>query len=200
MKLIAEGAEARIYSNGKVVKERIPKTYRLREIDERLRKSRTRREAKIMQGLARAGLPVPRLVSFSDETMKIEMEKISGKALRDALTKSNCRKFGAELGKGVALMHTNHIIHADLTTSNMIVSRGKIFFIDFGLSFVSHKPEDKAVDLHLLRQALESKHHSFWKECYEAAIASYKKHCPLHKETLSRLEKVESRGRNKAKA
>ena len=50
----------------------------------------------------------------------------------------------------------------------------EIKFIDFGLSFFSAKEEDKAVDLHLLRQALESKHHEKWEDCFKAALKGYK--------------------------
>ena len=41
----------------------------------------------------------------------------------------------------------------------MILSKDKkIYIIDFGLGFISNKIEDKAVDLHLIKQALEAKH------------------------------------------
>jgi tRNA A-37 threonylcarbamoyl transferase component Bud32 len=40
----------------------------------------------------------------------------------------------------------------------MIVSPRGLKIIDFGLSFVSDKVEDKAVDLHLFSEAVESKH------------------------------------------
>jgi len=68
----------------------------------------------------------------------------------------------------------------------------KVFFIDFGLSFVSTKTEDKAVDLHLLKQALESKHYKIWKDCFNAVLEEYN-----NKLILDRLMVVEKRGRNK---
>ena len=40
----------------------------------------------------------------------------------------------------------------------MILVEDKIYFIDFGLGYISNKTEDKAVDLHLLKHALEAKH------------------------------------------
>jgi len=103
-----------------------------------------------------------------------------------------------ELGKKIGILHSNNIIHGDLTTSNMILDN-EIKFIDFGLSFFSTKEEDKAVDLHLLRQALESKHHDIWEKCFEAALKGYKKSYPEHSIVLNRLQKVEARGRNKHK-
>ena len=42
-----------------------------------------------------------------------------------------------------------------------------IFLIDFGLGYISRKVEDKAVDIHLLKQALEAKHFAHWKELFE---------------------------------
>ena len=45
------------------------------------------------------------------------------------------------------------------TPTNDMIYDKKIYLIDFGLSLYSNKPEDKAVDLHLLKQALESKHY-----------------------------------------
>ena len=75
----------------------------------------------------------------------------------------------------------------------------EIYFIDFGLSYFSHKIEDKAVDLHLLKQALESKHYKVWEKCFKAALKAYKKESEDTKEVLKRLETVEKRGRYKSK-
>jgi len=96
-------------------------------------------------------------------------------------------------------LHNEGIIHGDLTTSNMMVSEGEVFLIDFGLSFFSDKVEDKAVDLHLLRQAIESKHHTVYETAFAEVLKSYEENCENSKEVLKRFEIVESRGRNKAK-
>ncbi|MCX6750723.1 MAG: hypothetical protein NTZ83_04655 [Candidatus Pacearchaeota archaeon] len=50
-----------------------------------------------------------------------------------------------------------------------------IFFIDFGLGYISKKIEDKAVDIHLLKQALEAKHFEHWKELFEEFKKAYSK-------------------------
>lgn len=74
---------------------------------------------------------------------------------------------------------------------------GKLYFIDFGLGFSNGKIEDKAVDLHLIKQALEAKHfakfENYWKEILKGYGKSKKA-----KDVLVRLEKVEKRGRYKA--
>ncbi len=199
MKKIAQGAEAKLYlEDKKIIKKRFSKSYRLREIDEKLRKFRTRREAKILSKLAQIGFPAPRLIESDDkETLTIEF--IDGPKIRDILEKQDYEKLSEEIGKKIAIIHNNGIIHGDLTTSNMIL-KDEIYFIDFGLSFFSNKIEDKAVDLHLLKQALESKHYKIWKKCFDIAINAYKKTGNDALLVIKRLTKVESRGRYKRKS
>lgn len=197
-KLIAQGAEAKLFLEGnKVIKQRFRKSYRIREIDERLRGFRTRREAKILQKLEAMNFPAPRVVN-SDEKEKLAIEKINGKLVKDVLETSNYKNLCSEIGRKVAILHNNSIIHGDLTTSNVILGK-EIYFIDFGLSFFSEKAEDKAVDLHLLKEALESKHYKMWEDCFECALNAYKKEAKNSIEILKRLEAVEKRGRYRAK-
>ena len=97
-----------------------------------------------------------------------------------------------KLGKQTALLHKNNIIHGDLTTSNTILSEDKLFIIDFGLGFISTKIEDKAVDLHLIKQALEAKHFQNHTDLFTNFLKTYK-----DEEVIKRLEVVEKRGRYK---
>ncbi|MFC1801632.1 KEOPS complex kinase/ATPase Bud32 [Nanoarchaeota archaeon] len=196
MKQIAQGAEAIVYQDkDSIVKDRFEKTYRHPHIDQQLRKARTKREAKVIQKLTQINFPVPKLINQEDQ--KLEMEFIKGDKVRDIFNK-NYKKMSNEIGKKLALLHQNHIIHGDLTTSNMIFKK-EIHFIDFGLSFFSEKKEDKAVDLHLLERAMESKHFQVYPQCFQLALKSYQKHYPESKQVISRLETVKSRGRNKNK-
>ena len=71
----------------------------------------------------------------------------------------------------------------------------KLFLIDFGLGFHSHKIEDKAVDLHLLKQALEAKHFSIAEEAIGIIFSNY--NADNYKLIFEQLKKVESRGRYK---
>jgi len=202
MKLLSQGAEAKIFlDDNTIVKNRFKKEYRIPELDVKLRKARTKREAKVLDKLKAINFPCPKVYVLDDKNMTINMEFIAGEKLRDVLNDKNCAKLCEELGKKIAMLHDNNIIHGDLTTSNMILSDKKkeIYFIDFGLSFFSQKIEDKAVDLHLLRQALESKHYEFWEKCYDSAIKGYKKESKEANEVLKRLEAVEKRGRYKRK-
>ncbi len=198
MQKIAQGAEAVIHSDGiTVVKHRFEKSYRHPEIDAELRKCRTRREAKVIEKLSEIGFPGPKLINMDDKNMKIAMSHVKGDLVKEVLH-TNPKKLSREIGRKVAKLHANNIIHGDLTTSNMILGN-EVHFIDFGLSFFSEKEEDKAVDLHLLKQALESKHYKIFEECFDEAIEGYKESYPDAQRILKRLEIVESRGRNKKK-
>ncbi len=196
--ILGHGAEAILYHEGEsVLKERVSKSYRLKEIDEKLRKFRTRREAKVLQKLSEIGFPGPKLINFSDKDMKINMSFVKGSVLKDILHENHV-ELSKELGRKIGILHKNGIIHHDLTTSNMILNE-EIYFIDFGLSFFSKKAEDKAVDLHLLDRALESKHSEIYEECIKAALGGYKETYPEHPVILERFRKVQARGRNKGK-
>ena len=72
----------------------------------------------------------------------------------------------------------------------------QIFLIDFGLGYISDKIEDKAVDLHLLKQALEARHFKNWKILFEEVEKGYKNYNES-KKVLERLKAVEKRGRYK---
>jgi Kae1-associated kinase Bud32 len=199
--LISQGAEAKIFLEGsQITKQRFPKAYRIKELDSTLRTQRTRKEAKILEKLASLDFPAPR-ISSTDEKSVINMEHIQGKLLKEVITGKNCEKYGEEMGRKLAILHNNGIIHGDLTTSNMILHETKeeIYFIDFGLSFISPKDEDRAVDLHVLKEALESKHYQFWEECFNAVMDSYKKHAKNSSAILKRYDVVEKRGRYRAK-
>lgn len=196
--IIGKGAEAIIYRDKDIVtKDRISKSYRHPIIDSNLRKFRTRREAKILDTLKKINFPGPGLISSCDKEMKINMSFIEGKKLRDVMD-NDYLVYSEEIGKLLGTLHSHGIIHSDLTTSNMILGN-KIHFIDFGLSFFSDKAEDKAVDLHLLDRALESKHYKIHKQCMHFVMKGYKETCKDSKEVLKRLEKVQQRGRNKNK-
>lgn len=198
---LAQGAEAVITKEkDAVVKERIAKDYRHPAIDEKLRRQRTRREARILESLAAAGFPVPRVREIDDLQMRLVMDFLDGRQVKEVLHE-NPRVLAREIGRKVGLLHAKNIIHADLTTSNMIHHKGEIHFIDFGLSFVSQKVEDKAVDLHLLDRALESRHYEIYEDCIAEVLEGYKEAYPGAQLVLQRWETaVQLRGRNKRKA
>ena len=198
MDKIAEGAEAAVFvDDGRVVKLRHPKDYRIKEIDERLRKMRTRREAKVIETLAKAGVAVPELISSDDRKMEIIMGRVGGVKLKDVLSGTNCGNLCSLAGEKLAIIHNAGIIHGDFTTSNILVDSGKIVVIDFGLSYFSDKAEDRAVDIHVFSQSLEIRSFAFHEKCVESLLKAYLAHAKNGNEVIARLRKVQSRGRNK---
>lgn len=198
MKLIYQGAEAKLYvDNDRLIKERIQKGYRINYLDIKLRKSRTRKEAKILQKLQEINFPAPKLIK-QDEFL-IEMEFLHGEQIKNILNQQNCAQLAREIGEKVGILHKNEVIHGDLTTSNMILNYGAVHFVDFGLSFVSNKIEDKAVDLHLLDHAIDSRHYEIHNEFMQAFYEGYKNTNPEAYDVLERLQTVQKRGRYKGK-
>jgi len=195
MKTIAKGAEANILlSKDSIIKHRIEKGYRLPALDSKIRKRRTKREAKILTKLQNI-IPVPKLISSSDSDFKIQMSHIKGKKLSESLD-SLPLSVSKQIGENLAILHDLGICHGDLTTSNMIYSNKKVFFIDFGLSLFSDKIEDKAVDLHLIKEALEAKHFAISDSSFKAILSGYKK-SKNYQRVIDQLKKVEARGRYK---
>ena len=196
MDVIGRGAEAILYREGEaLVKERIVKGYRVKELDEKLRKRRTRLEAKILSRAKRAGVPTPSVIKTED--YKIVMEFIEGNRLKEllqTLTTEEMERTAEEIGRLIGKLHSAGIIHGDLTTSNMIL-REKIYFIDFGLAFHSTSVEDRAVDLHLLHQAYQSTHFNFLEKLWEHTVEGYKETFKDWESVLKRLEQIRKRGR-----
>ena len=207
--IVGRGAEALLIKQGALLKKRrIKKGYRHEKIDLMLRANRTRREARMLEKASHV-INVPRVKAIDGMAKKalepeteIEMEFIDCKLLSQHLDKlplGKALEICEKIGRSVALLHDRDMIHGDLTTSNMILKNEKVYFIDFGLGFYSTRTEDKAVDLHLLREALEAKHFKHWHKYFEKVLDGYKM-SENHAAVFERLKKVESRGRYKRKA
>jgi Kae1-associated kinase Bud32 len=203
MQILQRGAEAILYldkiENRKVlVKERIKKSYRISAIDERLRKERTRMEIKILTEARKCRVPTPQIFNVDEQNGKIVMEFIEGKTLKEVFEKASkieIEKIAFEVGKLIGKLHAADIVHGDLTTSNMIQSDEKIYFIDFGLSQFSSRVEDKAVDLHLLFEALKAAHFKVLNYCWENIVKGYKYEYPKAEEVLKQVKEIEKRAR-----
>ncbi|HLD41635.1 MAG TPA: KEOPS complex kinase/ATPase Bud32 [archaeon] len=203
MKILAQGAEAVISleenSEGSIiVKERIKKSYRIPQLDEKIRKERTSMEASLLDRARRAGIAVP-MVLGSDRT-KLKLEFIDGIKLKDTLNvleekevESCCQGLGEIIGK----LHSSGIIHGDLTTSNIILKNKGLVLIDFGLGKFSSKIEDQATDLYLLYEALNSTHSQIRDFCWTFIIEEYTKTYLKSKDVLKRFEQVAKRRRYK---
>ena len=155
--LIAKGAESNILKSSymgqnAVIKARIPKNYRIKEIDDKIRKSRCKLEAKLLSDAKRAGVRTPIIYDIDLSEKSILMEEIDGVMLKDVIDEDLSFKVGEEISK----LHSADIIHGDITSSNIMLQDDDLVFIDFGLGRYSELIEDKAVDLLVLKKSLQS--------------------------------------------
>ncbi len=194
MRLIKKGAEAELYlDKNRLIKKRTEKKYRNKILDLKLRISRTKSEAKILEKSKEIGIAVPEIIHKGKT--ELELEFLNGSILKEII--ENKVSLCDQIGKNIAKLHEKGIIHGDLTTSNMILKDEKVYFIDFGLGFFSDRIEDKAVDLHLLKQVLESTHPKIAEKAFSRISENYIKNYERGKEVVKRLEKIEQRGRYK---
>ena len=202
-KVIYQGAEAKIcrseYMGFDVVqKRRISKSYRIKNIDNRLISYRTKEEAKLMIEVRNYGISVPVIYDVNLENGIITMEFLDGKRIKDILNKISDRERNQickKIGESIAKFHNNDIIHGDITTSNMILLDGKIHFIDFGLGEKNPEIEAKGVDLHVLMEAIESTH-SQYSKCFDYVLEGYKNELKEDANLVIRkIEEIVKRGR-----
>lgn len=110
------------------------------------------------------------------------------------------RSVAGKVGSILAKLHSNDIVHGDLTTSNILLKSPydiwEVYLIDFGLSQVSHLAEDKGVDLYVLEKAFLSTHPRT-EHIFEQVLAAYSKNYPNSVEVLKKLEEVRQRGRKR---
>jgi len=202
-KIIYRGAEAEIclsrYLEEKVVqKRRIPKSYRIKEIDSFLISFRTKEEAKLISEARSHGVSVPIIYDVDLEEGVITMQYLEGKRIKDILNdldEKERKRICNMMGKSIAKLHNNDIIHGDITTSNMILLGDRIHFIDFGLGSKNGEIETKGVDLHVLMEAFESTH-SQHPDCFDYALEGYKKEFSGNAgAVIKKIEDIVKRGR-----
>lgn len=201
--VIARGAEA-VLKKSKwnerdvVIKERVVKSYRLAEIDKKLREERIRKEVKLMREARRVGISVPIIYDVDIKRNRIVMEYVKGEQAKTLLNSLRDRKIKKwlcnEIGKCAGRLHKNSIVHGDLTTSNIIVSGDRLYFIDFSLGEKSSELESRGVDFHLLKEAFKSAH-SDSMNMFVHVEKGYSRECPDWKEVLEKAVEIERRGR-----
>jgi len=201
MSIIAQGAEAVIrkgqwHGRSVIIKDRVPKAYRTETLDKRLRTARLKTEAQLMaQARTGAGVRTPLIYDIDLASCSMIMEFVEGPTAKTVLQDSHERlNTASQIGASVGRLHRNGIVHGDLTTSNIIVTTDGPCFIDFGLGEKSQELEKKGVDLHLLKEALESAH-SEHQGLFEEMTAGYLQEYPEGKAVVRQMHDIEKRGR-----
>lgn len=198
--LLSRGAEAEIwrvkwFGKNAVVKRRVKKGYRHPRLDDMIRKTRVKKEAKLITIARSAGVPVPIIYDLRLEDKTMIIQHFDGIRVMDAINDGyevDLRTIGRYVGR----LHEAGITHGDLTTSNILFSpeKGKFCFIDFSLGEQDSSIEDMGVDLHLMREALISVHDDPL-QLYEEVLSGYRETFDDDEETIERVKKIESRGR-----
>lgn len=203
MNLISRGAEAILFKDKWenleiLVKKRIKKGYRTSELDKKLRKTRTKREVKLLSTSRRVGVPTPQVFEINEDKGIIKMELLEGEKIKNLipnLSEKDSTKIFKKIGEQIGKIHKRGIIHGDLTTSNMILKEDKIYFIDFSLGLFTKSIEDQAVDLYLLYEVLNSTHSSKSEILWESVIEGYKEKFSNSKKVLKRFDEIKKRRR-----
>jgi len=204
--LIKKGAEASLYleewhSRKVIMKRRLPKKYRIPELDLMIRSQRTIHEPHIIHKAKEAGVPTPTIFMVDVSDANIVMEFVEGKQVKEVLdnfSKEERLNLCKIIGKMIGRLHKHGIIHGDLTTSNMILTPyGKVVFVDFGLSERSTELEPKGVDLHLMKRTFHSTHYKHAKESYKAVMEGYAESVGQEeaKNVAAKIREIEKRGR-----
>lgn len=190
------GAEAIVETiewNGQTVvsKRRNKRGYRHPALEKRLVVERLRSESRIMERLLSQGVPVPAIFSVNTSDNSIFMEFIEGQTLERALRGKDFKEHLIQTAQLLSMIHSLNVVHGDPTTSNFLVS-DKIHAIDFGLSSISDDDEDRASDLRVFLESLDSHHSEIngrdtFLEAYSKGAAS--------QSVLEALKVLELRGR-----
>lgn len=168
---IARGAEASIrrvdwLGFAAILKERDPKSYRAKALDERLRKERTRNEARLLGDARRAGVRTPLVYDVDLAKGRLILEELSGPTLKELLAQHSeedgplaapMRSFGHALGR----LHSAGLSHGDLTSSNVLFpdgASGAPAFIDLSMGTKGGGVEELGIDLHLVEEDLKALH------------------------------------------
>jgi Kae1-associated kinase Bud32 len=227
--LFRKGAEAEIdvinfMGTEAVRKTRVVKNYRLPELDGELRKSRTKKEVRLINEVKGLGILTPFIEYLDLIKGVIVMEYVKGCRLKDFIDEiasgegaGQEKLLGAvitRIGMDVGKMHANGITHGDLTTSNMlfyekdademknIAAKGKtidpddipVYFIDLSLGERRAGLENMGEDLDVFFKAFDSTHPALM-EYVEHFWAGYASRNPGVKEVKERLADIKKRAR-----
>ncbi|KAI5171361.1 TP53 regulating kinase [Nematocida sp. LUAm3] len=189
--LVSTGAEAFIYLvDGEIHKVRTKKGYRIKEIDGMVRKGRSKAESLIIRKIEHLGIS-PKFIRDSLSEYTVVMEYIRGVPLSSLIMQQDFFYLVEKASEAVGVLHSEGVVHGDLTLNNILWLH-KVYLIDFGLSKVSQKDEDRAVDLYLFERAIKA---SSGYDLSAVVEKGYRRTGPIS--ALDRLLSVRKRGRKR---
>lgn len=193
-----KGAEADIIEtkwnkNEAIIKNRISKNYRTKELDKKLRQERTKEEAKLLNDAKKYGVNTPFIYSIDLNKCNIIMQKLDAIQLQEKIEQTNTielEELFKNIGFMVRRMHDGEIIHGDLTTANILIDDETPILIDFGLGKYSNLLEDKGTDLLVFKKSLVTIIPEESDKLFSWFLNGYD-----NKEVLKKIDEIEKRGR-----
>ena len=167
-----------------LLKEREAKSYRAKALDDRLRRDRTRTEARLLVDARKLGVRTPIVYDIDLPKHRIVLEQLSGPTLKEMLEDPglSVETLGVALrrmGEGLGRLHAGGISHGDLTSSNILFPDGPDgapAFLDLSMGSRSPGIEELGIDLHLVEEDLKSLHpksDQLLREFFEGYAAGY---------------------------
>ncbi len=196
-----KGAEALVeIEEDRVVKRRLPKSYRHPALDERLRRERTVQEARLTSEARRQGVPTPVIFDIDTQETQLIFEYVGDADLREVIgSDGECEpseRWMRAVARHLATLHGAGIVHGDPTTRNVRVADSgaddRTYLIDFGLGYYTNAIEDSAMDLHVFEQSLSgtATDPEGLRESFEERYAEVG-----DRTVIERLREIEGRGR-----
>ena len=183
------GAEATVeIGPDRVRKRRRPKAYRHPLLDERLRRERTAKEARLTSLARREGVPTPVVYDVDPHEGELTVERVGDCDLLEELTPERVRTVGNHLAR----IHQAGFVHGDPTPRNLRITPDRTYAIDFGLGYHTDHDEDRAMDLHVFERSLAGTADDAG-SCRDAFEAGYRE--AGDPAVLDRLREIEGRGR-----
>ncbi|WP_418285770.1 bifunctional N(6)-L-threonylcarbamoyladenine synthase/serine/threonine protein kinase [Halorubrum sp. DTA46] len=184
----------------RVIKRRVPKTYRHPELDRTLRRDRTVAEARLTSEARRAGVSTPLVFDVDVPNATLTLQYAGERDLADDLDAA----WTESVGRQLARLHDAGMVHGDPTTRNVRVGEREsdaartagatdpTTLIDFGLAYHTGHVEDHAMDLHVFEGSVEATATEPGPliRAFEAGYAA-----TGEARVLDRLREVEGRGR-----
>lgn len=167
---VSRGAEAslrRVEWMGRpaLLKERDAKGYRPKELDERLRKERTRTEARLLVDARRLGVRTPIVYDVDLVRHRLVLEELPGPTMKQLLDQhaadagTALRGAVERFGRAIGQLHAGGISHGDLTSSNVLFPEGPDgapALLDLSMGARNAGVEEMGIDLHLVEEDLRS--------------------------------------------
>lgn len=194
------GAEAELIrgiwaSKDIVVKRRIAKGYRMRELDLKIIWSRTLREASFMHEAKATGVMTPTVYHLNPWAGVIVMSFENFPTLRQTILRGEGVDF-RDLGRAVGTLHSAGLVHGDLTPSNILLSPAGPILLDFGLGEKTKEDEMFAEDLYLMRRSLEELLGRRAGTAFEEVLEGYSVgFASKYEKVRMKIEEISKRGR-----